>query len=271
MGRPRLRLGASVWGFYGRRRPEEWPTLPDAVRAILSIDPTLGVEVWGSKSLDVPEASEEELAELAEVCRTASFVTVHVRGVYMTWDPTGLRREIDFAAHVGAHSLVLHPVCFGLMKPDDRLDVPEILRLAGYASERGVRLVLENLRDAIWLLDRVLDEVGDDPEATNLGICIDTGHAYMSHDAGRGPVSNYLERYAGQLTHVHLHDNHGESDEHLVPGDGAIDWPRVVCTLEEIGFDGTAILEVHPVGVSPVEEIRQGVAFLESALRLRAG
>ena len=250
MGRTRLRLGASVWGFYGRRLAEEWPTLPDAVRAIVSIDSTLGVEVWGSKSLDVPEADEEELAELAEICRTLSFVTIHVRGVYMAWDPTGLRRELDFAARVGARSLVLHPACLGLMEPDDRLDVPEILRLSEYASERGVRLVLENLRDAIWLLDRVLEEVGDDPEATNLGICIDTGHAHMSHDAGREPVSNYLERYAGQLTHIHLHDNHGESDEHLVLGDGTIDWPRVVRTLDRIGFDGTAVLEVHPAGMS---------------------
>jgi sugar phosphate isomerase/epimerase len=260
------RLGASVWGFYGRRRPEEWPTLPDAVRAILSIDPSLGVEVWGSKSLDVPEADEEELAELAEVCRTASFVTVHVRGVYMAWDPTGLRREVDFAARVGARSLVLHPACLGLMKPDDRLDIPEIQRLADYAAERGVRLALENSGDAIWLLDRVLEEVGDDSEATNLGICIDTGHAHMSHDAGREPVTNYLERYAGQLEHVHLHDNHGVWDEHLVPGDGTIDWSRVVRTLEEIGSDGTAILEVHPVDVPPIEAIRQGLALLVSLM-----
>jgi sugar phosphate isomerase/epimerase len=260
------RLGVSVWGFYGRRRPEEWPTLPDAVRAILSIDPSLGVEVWGSKSLDEPEADEEELAELAEVCRTASFVTVHVRGVYMAWDPTGLRHELDFAARVGARALVLHPACLGLMTPDDRLDVPEIQRLADYAAERGVRLALENLADAIWLLDRVLEEVGDDSEATNLGICIDAGHAHMSHDAGREPVVNYLQRYAGQLEHVHLHDNHGVSDEHLVPGDGTIDWPRVVRTLEEIGSDGTVILEVHSPDVPPIEGIRQGLEFLEAIM-----
>ena len=268
---PRFRFGASVWGFYGRRRPEEWPTIPDAVRAILSVDPSLGVEVWGSKSLDLPEASEEEVAELAEVCRTLSFVTVHVRGIYMAWDPTGLRRELDFAARVGACSLVLHPSCLGLTKPDDRLDVPEILRLSEYASERGVRLVLENLCDTIWLLDRVLDEVGDDPEVTNLGICIDVGHAHMSHDAGREPVPNYLERYAGQLSHVHLHDNHGISDEHLSPGDGDIDWRRVVRTLEEIGFAGTAVLEVHPVGVALKDEVRQGLSLLESVLGFTTG
>jgi len=262
MTEPGFRLGASVWGFYGRVPPEDWPTLPDAVRAILSIDPDLGVEAWGSKSLDAPAAPEAELIELAEVCREAGFVTVHVRGVHMTWDPTGLRREIDFAGRVHASVLVLHPVCLGLTRPSDRLDVPEVRRIAGYAAERGVRLALENLEDTVWLLDRVLEEIGGDPEGTNLGICIDAGHAHMSHDAGREPVTNYLERYAGQLEHVHLHDNHGASDEHLLPGDGTIDWSRALRTLEEIGFEKTAVLEVHPESVSITEGIRRGLAYL---------
>jgi len=265
MTEPGFRLGASVWGFFGRRSAQDWPTLPDAVRAILSIAPALGVEVWGSKSLDLPAAPGAELIELEAVCREAAFVTVHVRGVHMVWDPLGLRREIDFCGRVGSRMLVLHPVCLGLTRSSDRLDVPEIRRIAGYAAARGVRLALENSDDAIWLLDRVLDEIGDDPGQTNLGICIDTGHAHMSHDAGREPVANYLERYAGQLEHVHLHDNHGASDEHLVPGDGTIDWPRVLRVLEAIGYAETAVLEIHPVGESVSEGIRRGLAFLESS------
>ncbi len=266
MTEPGFRLGASIWGFFGRRSSDDWPTLPDAVRAILSIDPGLGVEVWGSKSLDAPAAPEAELIELEAVCRGAAFVTVHVRGVHMRWDPTGLRREIDFSRRVGGRALVLHPVCLGLTRPSDRLDVPEIRRLAEYAAERGVRLALENLDDTIWLLDRVLEEIGDDPGESNLGICIDTGHAHMSHDAGREPVTNYLERYAGQLEHVHLHDNHGASDEHLLPGEGTIDWPRVLRTLEGIGFEGTAVLEVHPVGEFVARGIRRGLALLGSSV-----
>ena len=259
---PVFRFGSSIWGFYGRRPPEDWPTLPDAVRAVLEIDPAFGVEVWGSKSLDVPSASEEEIAELAEVCREVGFVAVHVRGVHMAWDPPGLRSEIDFAARIGASVLVLHAVCLGLTEPDDRLDVPEIERLAGYADDRRVHLTLENSDDSIWLLDRVLEEIGDDPAETNLGICIDTGHAHMSHDAGREPVTNYLERYAGQLAHVHLHDNHGTWDEHLTPGEGTIDWARAVRTLERIGFDGTAMLEIHPGGVAVKEAVRGGLEVL---------
>jgi len=260
------RLGASIWGFFGRRAAEDWPSLADAARSILSLDPTLGLEVWASRALEVEEASGEELAELADVCRSAPFAAAHVRGAFWGWAPSDLRREIDFAEHVGAETLVLHPVCLGITRPEDRLDVPEIRRIAGYAADREVRLALENMRDSVWLLDRVLEEVGDDPRVTNLGICIDIGHAHLSHDAGREPVANYLERYVAQLLHLHLHDNHGASDEHLVPGDGTVDWPRCLQTLERIDFTGTAILEVHPPGnLAVIDGVREGLNALKNA------
>jgi sugar phosphate isomerase/epimerase len=262
MAEPGFRLGASIWGFYFDTSTETWPELADAVHVVLGIDRTFGVEVWASKALDAPPATDVEIDALATACEDAAFVTVHIRGVYWNWNPTNLRNETDFAHGVGAETLVLHPICLGLLKPEDRLDVPEILRLADYAAARDVRLAVENMPDSMCILDRILDEIGDSPENTNLGICIDTGHAYMSHDAGREPVCNYLERYAGQLVHVHLHDNHGESDEHLVPGEGSIDWPRALRTLDEAGFDGTAVLEVHAAEVSLTEGIRQGLALL---------
>ncbi len=259
-----FRLGASIWGFYGRRPPGEWPSLSEAVRAILAIDPALGVEVWGSKALDAPETDEAEITELAEACRAAAFVTVHTRGIYWRWDPASLRREIDFAACVGGEMLVLHPVCLGLKDPDDRIDTPEIRRIAGYAAERGVRLAVENVRHSISTLDRVLEEVGDDPETSNVGICIDVGHAHLSRDAGREPIVDYIERYAGQLVHLHLHDGHGEEDEHLVPGGGTIDWQRTLDALDRIGFAGTGVLEVHPPdGISIPEGIWAGLEHLE--------
>jgi len=261
---PRLRFGASVWGFYGRRPAAEHPPLADAVHAILSLDPSLGVEVWGSRALDRETVGEPELAALVEACRAAAFVTAHVRGVNWRWDPAGLRREIGFAHRVGAETLVLHPVCLGLADPGDRIDVPEIRRLAAEAAAHGVRLAVENLRDAIETLDRLLERIGDRPEKTNLWVCIDVGHAHLSQDAGREPIVNYLERYAAQLTHVHLHDNGCRADDHLIPGAGTVDWPRALRALEGIGFDGTAVLEVHPADRTPSEGVRDGLAFLSA-------
>lgn len=256
-----MQLGASIWGFYYCQDPESWPTLSEAVKAVLAFDGNLGVEVWGSKALDHPPVEGDEIVDLIEACHDVEFTTVHIQGQHWSWNPGNLRREIDFAHQLGAETLVLHPVCFGLVNEDDRPDWPEIVRIAEYAAKFGVQLAVENMKDSIWTLDRILDEIGDDPEKTNLGICIDIGHANQSNDAGREAVCNYLERYSGQLSHLHLHDNHGERDEHLVPGEGTVDWPRMLGVLENIGFSGTAVLESHQEGISPSEGLRRGIDF----------
>jgi sugar phosphate isomerase/epimerase len=88
----------------------------------------------------------------------------------------------------------------------------------------------------------------------------------MSADAGREPVPNYLERYAGQLVHLHFHDNHGEADEHLIPGEGSLDWDRILSTIESIGFNGTAVLEVLHTALPPREAVARSLEFLREHL-----
>lgn len=256
-----MQLGASIWGFYHQRDPKSWPSLAEAVDEILAIDKALGVEVWGSQALGQSMVAGQDLGNLVDACREAAFVTVHSQGQHWSWNPTTLRQEIDFAHQLHASSLVLHPACFGLVEDEDRPDWPEIRRISEYAAKFGVHLVMENMKDSMWTLDRILDELGDNPSTSNLGICIDIGHANQSVDAGRHPITNYLERYAGQIRHLHLHDNHGQDDEHLMPGEGNVDWPRVLGVLENIGFSGTAVLEAHQEGISPQEGMRRGIEF----------
>ena len=259
-----LRLGASLWGFYYNVLPADHPDLDVAARMVLDLDPSLGLEIWASKALDAPAAGDAEIERLAAVCGDAAFLTVHARGAYWHWNPSDLRDEIDFAGRLNAKTLVLHPPCLGLTDPDDRIDAPEIRRIAAYAANRNVLLAVENMRDSVWLLDRVIDEFGDDPQTSNLGVCIDVGHANISRDAGgtRETVSNYLERYAAQLVHLHLHDNGGLRDEHLIPGNGTIDWDRVFTALDRIGFAGTAVLENHQQGVAPREGFERALGFV---------
>lgn len=256
-----MQLGSSILGFYYQQDPRSWPTLPEAVRAVLAVDAHLGVEVGDAKALNGAPIAGAELAVLIEACADAAFTTVHARMGFWNWNPIHLRQEIDFAQQLGARTLVLHSACFGLVVEDDRPDWPEIKRIARYAADRDVLLAMENLKDCIWVLDRVLDEVGDDPEETNLGICIDIGHANQSVDAGRHPVTNYLERYKGQLRHLHLHDNCGESDDHFLPGEGTVDWPAVLDVLQRIGYSGTAAFESRQPGVTPPENVRRALAY----------
>jgi len=260
-----MRFGASVSGFFHHAKPETWPSLAGAVDEILAVDDTLGVEIWGARGVDQPQVCGQDLVDLAAACREAAFVTTHVQGRHWSWNARHLRDEIDLAHRLGAEMLVLHPICFGLVQESDRPDWPEIVRIAGYANKFGVRLAMENTRDTLWALDRILDELGDDPEETNLSICVDVGHAHVSEDAGREPVVNYIERYADQLLHVHLHDNRGTADEHLGLGEGTIDWHRALAALDQIGFEKTAVLEFHPLqGESMAVAIEEALKLLGS-------
>jgi len=256
-----LTLGGSTQGFYYQRPPSTWPSQVEAVAQIAALG--LGVEVWLCKSDGDQGPDLETIAGIRDGLGGVPFVSVHSRFELWTWDPAGLRREIQLSREIGAHLLVLHRGSLGLVDPQSAADYAEIGRLAREAREEGVLLALENGRSDAWALDRVLDALGDDPHETNLGICIDVGHAHLSSPlSGEKPVRSYLERYARSLVHLHLHDNVGLDDEHRVPGDGTVDWPDTLATLREVDYAGTATLELLAVD-DMARGLARARAFLE--------
>jgi len=257
-----FQLGGSSQGFCYVRPRSRWLTHAESVRQIASLG--LGVEVWFNRAEGDTEPDRVTLAKMRASMQESPFVSVHSRSALWAWDPDGLRREILLSRMIGACTLVLHRGSLGLVDLTSRADFPQIHRLAQEAREAGILLALENGRDDAWALDRVLEEIGGDPEETNLGICIDVGHAHLwSAVAGEKPIRSYLKRYAGALVHLHLHDNVGLDDEHRVPGDGTADWPDTQAALDEIGFAGTATLELLTEGDLP-EGFLRARAFLES-------
>ena len=41
-----------------------------------------------------------------------------------------------------------------------------------------------------------------------------------------------IEDYGSRTVALHLHDNHGETDEHALPGFGTIDWDRIMKAIK---------------------------------------
>ena len=255
-------MGGSNQGFCYARPRSRWPTHVESVCRIASLG--LGVEVWFNRAEGDTEPDRATLAEMRVAIQESPFVSVHSRFSLWAWDPAGLRREIGLSKMLGARKLVLHRGSLGLVDSTSGADFPAIRRLAQEAGEAGILLALENGRDDAWALDRVLEEIGGDPEETNLGVCIDVGHAHLSSAiAGEKPIRSYLERYAGALVHLHLHDNVGLDDEHRIPGDGTADWPDTLAALDAIGFTGTATLELLTEG-DLTEGFLRACAFLRS-------
>lgn len=71
-------------------------------------------------------------------------------------------------------------------------------------------------------------------------ICWDFGHALLS-----GLDQVYALRKIGKrLKCVHMHDNLGISDDHLIPFLGKIDWYAIADVLAEIGYEGDLSMEL---------------------------
>jgi sugar phosphate isomerase/epimerase len=259
-----VQFAGSTWSFYRRRKDSRWPPLPEVVRRVARLDRSLGIEIWPSSAGDAPPPVGTQRQALIDACDGMPNTSVHIRPEFWSWSPRHLREELQFAHALGADTLVLHPVCLGLSRPEDRPDWPEIRRIAEDADVLGVRLAVENVGNSVALLDRLLDALGDDPERTNVGLCLDVGHAALSDDAGRQGVLNYLDRYAGAMIHLHLHDNAGAEDDHRCPGRGTIDWSAVMERLTSLNYKGPAVLEIHEPDLPPEETLRQSLAFLRA-------
>lgn len=88
-----------------------------------------------------------------------------------------------------------------------------------------------------------------DPAA--VGVCWDFGHANL---VGMDQVASLRAVSGARLKAVHVADNHGVRDDHLLPFYGTMDWPPLVAVLKEIGYTGDFTYEITPFldGVPPV-------------------
>ena len=136
----------------------------------------------------------------------------------------------------------------------------EICRLAEAA---GVRLALEVIPNPLSAPEALASLIERELEARHTGICMDFGHAFMG-----GDVPDAIEAAAEHLIATHIHDNHGRSDEHLVPYRGAIDWDAALMSMQKVGYEGTYMMEIANTGspAAVLEDARQARARFERAL-----
>lgn len=109
-----------------------------------------------------------------------------------------------------------------------------------YADKMNVRLCAESMQgDRDCYPHRrycaKVDELIDLVDTLHLpGICWDTGHANI---AGH-KQSTALKKIGSRLKMLHIHDNDGTGDLHLMPFTGNIDWYDFLNGLRDIGYTG---------------------------------
>ena len=152
---------------------------------------------------------------------------------------------MDLAADLGGCILVTHDIA--IPEPEEELGLEKraaflqnLGEVAGYAAPAGVRLALENTGPRGYTGDpQRLVALLEDLGAPNAGAVIDSGHRNLSGDPAAA-----LRTVGGHLITLHLHDNCGEQDEHLLPGRGNIAWDEVNRALSDVGYDGVFMYEI---------------------------
>jgi len=167
---------------------------------------------------------------------------------------------LDAAAELDGRIVVIHLIQpYGIPAGEVRRKMIEQGRrsvdvLATYASDRGVKLALENGQKREY--DQVLENLLTEFDYPHVGLCYDSGHENV-----QGTCFRLLEEFGHRLLTVHIHDNKG-ADTHQLPYEGTIDWERFREVIDAVGYSGNLLLEVN-MGHSQFKGHR---AFLEKAM-----
>ena len=125
------------------------------------------------------------------------------------------RRETAFAHGLRCRDIIVHPVGPGETQDDA-------------------------FRRDTFRASAMLREIVDGIDSPGLGLAYDAGHANVT---GR-PVA-VVHDMGPRLWGVHLHDNDGTEDDHLLPGMGTLPFDDVAAALAEVQFAGTFMLEIY--------------------------
>lgn len=144
--------------------------------------------------------------------------------------------------------------------------VEDLKELSDHAAELGETVVLEPVTpfegrlccssdDVKYFLDEVNNEA--------LQIVLDLACPLTYGE----PMSEYWEKMPGAVREIHFIDAEPNCEDHLIPGDGALDWPRVVSYLRCVGYDGYLSLELFcRYGNEPDFSAERGIGAIRDLL-----
>jgi sugar phosphate isomerase/epimerase len=151
-----------------------------------------------------------------------------------------IKRALETAEHIPFRNLVIH-----LGDKDDEWSprtveyaLTALEHLGAFARPLGARPLVENLLSEPTTPEHLV-EILETGHLDQIGVCLDLGHAHMTVG-----VPAAIANLGGRIVQVHAHDNHGMKDEHLWPGDGAIDWPAAAAALNALAAPPAIVLEL---------------------------
>ena len=174
-------------------------------------------------------------------------------------------------AELGVENIVYHPIAPPQLQ--ERMDTDGckhanreyISRAAQRAGSLGLNIAIENMFSSpmpdgkiLWRycsnpaeLADLVDSIG----MQNVKICMDVGHAHIMKEN----LPDSFALYGKRLAALHIQDNDGASDQHLMPFHGTINWDSLMLALAECRYSGDLTFEIHNSLIRMPQELKDGM------------
>ena len=196
-----------------------------------------------------------------------------------------VNRMTDIAVELGGDLINLWPGQDGYDYPlaadylqERKWLLDTIAECAAHAQKRRVRIALEfKMKEPRThsYLARTADPllVANTLGFPNLGVCIDTGHAFLAYE-NVGESVAMLKLFGNKLLHMHFNDNFGSWDDDMIVGSIRLpEYFEMLYWLEKTGYRGWFSMDQYPYREDGYGAIRASVLFVQKmhALLDKAG
>ena len=248
-----MKIGLQLWSVKDQILTPEWQSngkLFDVIEKIAAMGFD-GIE-WALG--DQGYTGAEIKAKLDEVGLVISSAHVAIEALRADFEGT-----IKFNKEIG-NPYIIVPYA-------DYDTVEDWLKFAEELGEMNKRVEAEGLRFTFHNHFKEFTKVSDDKYVLDAiyehvpGTEIDI---YWVDHSGIDPV-DYLKKYAGRTSHIHMKDRHPSKEESTIVGEGTIDMKAVVDYAKENGTEWL-ILEQEAFEKPSLESVEQGLKNLRGML-----
>ena len=142
-------------------------------------------------------------------------------------------KNLDDCNKNGIDTVVLH-LCSKFVAPGpNEIGLARYQKIVDYAEKLGIKVAFENTK-IFGYLEYVMDGIKN----KNAGVCFDAGHCHCHFNDKFS-----WEKLKNRIFAVHLHENDGSGDQHLLPFDADVDWNSYLRGLNSANYIGPVTLE----------------------------
>lgn len=159
------------------------------------------------------------------------------------------------AAKYQVKTVIMHNMSGHNPPPYNEIGLNRIKKILDVCQQYDINLAIENVRDI-----KYTNYIFDNIKHSYLKMCLDFGHTHAFKYALRDVD---FEKYGHLIVCIHISDNNGDGDEHLVPFVGNIDYQAILAKLKHINYQGPLTSEAHWQNLMPEAEF---IALVYKAL-----